>query len=231
MKVRMKRTGSSAAATGRVNRHRVRDALREMILSGKYPPGSRLPQMQLAKEFGVAQGVIRESFLELKAFGLVETVDNLGVFVANLDADRIIQAYEIREMLEGLAGRLACRRASREDLAGLMAVADRICALAEDGKREEMGALDRDFHLRLIQISRNEMLEQLTESYRVLGKVLRVDRDAQTVRDEHMGVLKAIEEDRPDDAESLMRRHIRAAKEIIERQVTDGTFVPKWVGG
>jgi DNA-binding GntR family transcriptional regulator len=185
--------------------------------------------MRLAKEFGVAQGVIRESLLELKACGLVETVDNLGVFVSNLDAVRLIQAYEIREVLEGLAARLCCQRASRADLAELTEIAQRIYRLARQGKKEDMGALDREFHHRIIRISRNEMLEQLTESYRVLGKVLRVDRNARAVRDDHQAILKAIQTNQPDRAERLMRDHIRAAKTTIEQRVADGTFVPQWV--
>ena len=119
-------------STGRVSRHRVKEGLREMILSGKYPPGAKLPQVQLARQFGVAQGVIRESLLELKACGLVEVVDHVGVFVSNLDARKLLEAYEIREMLEGLAARLCCQRASREDLGELEAVAKRIDRLAAE---------------------------------------------------------------------------------------------------
>ena len=216
-------------STGRVSRHRVKEGLREMILSGKYPPGAKLPQVQLARQFGVAQGVIRESLLELKACGLVEVVDHVGVFVSNLDARKLLEAYEIREMLEGLAARLCCQRASREDLSELEAVAKRIYRLASEARQEEAGALDREFHDRLIQISRNEMLERLTENYRVLGKVLQVGRNARTVRDEHMGILEAIRSNEPDKAERRMRRHIRLAKEVIARQVAEGTFQPLWV--
>jgi DNA-binding GntR family transcriptional regulator len=218
-----------AAPTGRLARHRVLDKIRERILSGKYPPGAQLRQMQLAKEFGVAQGVVRESLLELKACGLVRVVDNLGVFVCELDAKKLIEAYEIREVLEGMAARLCCQRASRQDLAELEKTAKEMYRLARQGKREEMGALDREFHLRMIQISRNEMLEQLTESYRVLGKVLRVDRNPREVRDDHLAILRAVERNRPDDAERLMRAHIRAARTMIEQRVADGTFVPQWV--
>lgn len=218
-----------AVPTGRLSRHRVLNKIRERILSGKYPPGSRLRQMQLAAEFGVAQGVIRESLLELKACGLVRAVDNLGVFVCELDARKLIDAYEIREVLEGLAARLCCQRAGREDLQQLVEVAQEIYRLSKKAKKDEMSALDRELHHRMITISRNEMLEQLTESYRVLGKVLRVDRNAREVRDDHLAIIKAIEDNRPDEAERLMRQHIRAARAIIEQRIADGTFVPQWV--
>lgn len=214
---------------GKTSRHRIRDGLRELILGGTYPPGAKLPQIQLARHFGVSQSVIRESLLELKSCGLVEAVDNLGVFVSNLDASRVIEAYQIREVLEGMAARLCCRRAARADIEELKTMARRMYDLAVKGEKDSMAGLDREFHHRLIRISRNEMLEQLTESYRVLGKILRVDRNAKTVRDEHLAILRAIEADRPDEAERRMREHIKAAEKVIAKQVARGTFVPKWV--
>src|SRR5689334_16179518 len=83
-------------------RQRVREELRRLILAGELRPGERLAQQHLAKRFGVAQSVVRESLLELQFSGLVQMVDNLGIFVGELNADTLIQAYEVREMLEGL---------------------------------------------------------------------------------------------------------------------------------
>lgn len=217
------------SSQSRASRHQIREGLREMILGGTYPPGAKLPQIQLARHFGVSQGVIRESLLELKSCGLVEAVDNLGVFVSNLNESRVIEAYQIREVLEGMAARLCCRRAARADLEELRTMARRMYEFALKSDKDSMAALDREFHHRLIRISHNEMLEQLTESYRVLGKILRVDRNAKAVRDEHLAILKAIEADKPDEAERRMREHIRAAERIIAQQAAKGTFAPKWV--
>src|ERR1700748_1773303 len=91
----------------RVARHDVREEIQRRILSGESKPGERLSQQSLARELGVAQGTVRESLLELQWLGLVESVDHLGVFVDNLNADRICQAYFVREVMEGLAARLA----------------------------------------------------------------------------------------------------------------------------
>src|ERR1019366_10570991 len=110
----------------RVARHEVRDEIQRRILSGESKPGERLSQQSRARELGVAQGTVRESLLELKWLGLVESVDHLGVFVDNLDACRICEAYEVREVMEGLAARLACGHAGRADIAELRSMADNI---------------------------------------------------------------------------------------------------------
>src|SRR3954468_20847993 len=98
----------TAVASPQTARSRVREDVRRLILSGELRPGTRLTQQQLAKRFGVAQSVIRESLLELQFSGLVESVDNLGIFVSDLDTDMLLQAYEVREMLEGVAARRCC---------------------------------------------------------------------------------------------------------------------------
>src|SRR5262245_4537182 len=89
------------------------EELQERISAGKLPPGSKLLQRHLADEFGVSVGVVREALFELKSLGLVDVVPNFGAVVANLNARAICDALQVREMLEGLAARLCCERASR----------------------------------------------------------------------------------------------------------------------
>ena len=93
-----------------------------------------------------------------------------------------------------------------------------------------MGEADRRFHYRMVQISGNELLTKLTEGYRVLGLFVRANRKAGQVRDEHLEIVKAIEANRPAQAERLARRHVQAARQAVERQISQGTFVPNYVG-
>src|SRR5689334_9487446 len=95
-------------ANGSLGRRRIRDSIERHILSGRLKPGERLVQLDLAKEFGVAQSVIRESLLDLRLSGLVQSVNNSGMFVSDLNPHRLISAYQIREVFEGLAARLCC---------------------------------------------------------------------------------------------------------------------------
>src|SRR5688500_307999 len=151
----MSPSGGSSETTAR---GRVREDVRRLILSGELRSGTRLTQQQLAKRFGVAQSVIRESLLELQFTGLVRSVDNLGIFVGDLDVERLLQGYEVREALEGLAARLCCERASRADVRELGAIVQRIYELGIAGDDVERGALDREFHHRIILISQNPIL-------------------------------------------------------------------------
>src|ERR1700723_2359437 len=149
-----KKTLRRGSLKPRVARHDVSEEIQRRILSGESKPGERLSQQSLARELGVAQGTVRESLLELQWLGLVESVDHLGVFVDNLDASRICEAYMVREVMEGLAARLACSHASRRDITELRNMADNIHKLAQM-KDDQAASLDRNFHLHITELSRN----------------------------------------------------------------------------
>ncbi len=212
-----------------IARHHVREELQRRILSGETRPGDRLTQQSLARELGVAQGTVRESLLELQWLGLVESVDRLGVFVGNLDADLLCEAYQVRALLEGLASRSACMHAGRADITELRNMAENVWDLAGQNKLEEMGAADRAFHLQIMRLSRNKILIRLAEGYRVLSMAVRASRDPSVVYDEHLKLVDAIEQNLPDEAERIARTHVDGARRMIEQQVSEGKFTPQWV--
>ncbi len=218
----------NASATGtQLARHRVRNALQTLILSGRLQPGQPLRQVDLAKRFGVAQSVIRESLLELQFGGLVRAVDRVGMFVSELDRQTLLEAYQLREVFEGLAARLCCEHISRADLRELERMADRILELGRAGQERAMGELDRAFHLRMVQISANRVLIRLTEGYRMLGMVVRAHRDIDVIHREHRAIVQAIANGNLEEAERLAREHVRGAREALLEQQQAGLISPE----
>lgn len=216
------------AGKTRVARHEIREELQRRILSGESKPGERLTQQSLARELGVAQGTIRESLLELQWLGLVESIDRLGVFVDKIDAPRICEAYLLREVMEGLAARLACANAGRADLAQLRAMADEIHQLAlKDDPRA--ASLDRDFHIRITELGRNGTLTRLSQTYRTLTMAVRAFRDPAAIHEEHLRIVEAIEQNFPEEAERQARLHVAGSRAMIEDLAREGKFVPQWV--
>ena len=97
-----------STARRKVARHQIRVDLQQRILNGEWRPGSKLIQQQLAKEFGVSMGLVREALLELQAWGLVETHDNRGIFVRRWNVDRLLEAYDV--------GKGLCRSFAMRDI-------------------------------------------------------------------------------------------------------------------
>ena len=196
------------------------DRLRDTILRGELPAGSQLRQQELADRFDVAQGVIREALLELSHQGLVEMIERRGMFVATSDPAALADALEVRELHEAMAVRRCCERVTRTDIRALTELAERIHRAARDGDSHAAASLAWRFHGRLFDLSGNATLARLAGDYRLWG-LLAVARDPQAVRDEHLGLLAAIQDGRADDADLLARAHVAAARRAIQHERHD----------
>jgi DNA-binding GntR family transcriptional regulator len=93
-------------------RSQVVDNLRQAILKRQFSPGQRLIERELVELTGVSRTSIREALRELAAEGLVTTIPNRGTVVASLTADEARELYQVRSVLEGLAGRLFVENAT-----------------------------------------------------------------------------------------------------------------------
>jgi DNA-binding GntR family transcriptional regulator len=212
------------------------EELQQRICAGRLPPGSKLLQRHLADEFGVSVSVVREAIFELKSLGLVNVVPNLGAVVADLSARTICDALQVREMLEGLAARLCCERASRSDLRELRVLADEVWRRAS---REEplasLLAVDLKFHTRIIEISGNELIDRLTHSYRALSPLGQRDRvtieEHRVYHEQHQAIVQAIEDNLSDAAERAAREHVSTVRRLAEEALARGAWQLPWESG
>ena len=201
----------------------------DQILTGKFQPGMKLMQQQLAEQYQVGQGMIREALFQLQQLGLVEIVENKGFFVTQMNAEKLLEAYELRELHDGLAARRCCGRITPAQADELAAMARRIYELGLEDKEIEMGLLDRAWHDRLVRISGNRILSRLTDNY---GFILRKfvwdwphrQRDLNQTLEWHTKILAAIRENQPETAEQLARDHVYHARLNLEERIREGQF-------
>jgi DNA-binding GntR family transcriptional regulator len=142
---------------------RVRQVLLERILSGVYPPGFRLVELQIAREFNTSQAPVREALRELEASRLVETEPYRGTRVRDIDERETREAYQVRAVLEHLAAGLAAERL-RERIGELRAAADATFDAASRGDIEEYLARNAAFHHMIVTASDNTVLQRTWES-------------------------------------------------------------------
>jgi DNA-binding GntR family transcriptional regulator len=202
-----RRSGSSR----RIARHRVRDSIEQMIVNGRFRPGEKLVQLQLSRQFGVSLGMVREALFELEGLGLVESFDNRGVCVRSLDGRTIHELQVLREVFDGVAARECCGKMKDRDARELRELAERIYVLSMAGEYEEKNLLDRQFHLRIAELSNNRLLTGLARQHRVLGKIWGQTINAPRTLKEHLAIIDAIVAVDPDRAETVAREHLRHA--------------------
>jgi DNA-binding GntR family transcriptional regulator len=199
--------------------------IQSAIVKGEIAPGSKISEPELARTYGISRGPLREAIHRLEGQRLVVRIPHVGARVVSLSHAEMIELYEIRESLEGMACRLAAERMSQAEIDELRAVLDtheRDAAFqAGVGYYQQEG--DFDFHYRIIQGSGNRTLSQMLcgELYQLV-RMYRIrfsttpNRPRQAFA-EHHRILDAIADRDGELAELLMRRHIGASRGNIER--------------
>jgi DNA-binding GntR family transcriptional regulator len=138
--------------------------LREAIMSGALQPGARIVEGTWARKLRVAQGSIREAINILAQQGFVSKQSGRSARVVNLTEEDVLNLYELRGALEGLAVRLAAEK--KADLARLQQAVDVMRHAASKGPPKRLLDADLAFHLELCTISGNAYL--LEHAKRVL---------------------------------------------------------------
>ena len=197
--------------------------LRSDIIDGAITAGSKLSEPELSTNYGVSRAVIREAINRLAACHIVERKANIGARVVELSAQGLIELYQVRESLEGMAARLAATNMLDSETAQLQSLLVEHEASIAGNQSYYQEAGDVDFHYRIIMGSKNQQLinvlfnglYHLVRMYRVqLGMAgPRVSKAFQ----EHRQIADAIANRDGELAEMLMRRHIHYSKNTIEK--------------
>ncbi len=194
---------------------RLLDELRD----GRLGPGDRLRETDLAARLGVSRTPVREAIRQLEADGLVVHVPRQGASVRSLDYAEVMELYEMRAMLEGMAARLAARAASDIEIEELYAMNRDLEGIADP---HASFALNRQFHAALLDAAKNRFLTRamsgLDKTLMVLGPTTLADPDRLgRAFLEHCDVLDAIKARDGAGAEAAMRTHIEMAQRVRVR--------------
>ncbi len=206
-------------------------SIQAAIVKGDIAPGSKISEPELARVYGISRGPLREAIHRLEGQRLLVRVPHVGARVVSLNQAELIELYEIRESLEGMACRLAAERMTQAEIDELRRVLDthERDAAFKAGKGYYQQEGDFDFHYKIIQGSGNRTLTQMLcgELYQLV-RMYRIQFSAKPNRpvqafNEHHRILDAITERDGELAELLMRRHIGASKRNIARHYSETT--------
>ncbi len=205
---------------------RVFEQLQAAIIKGEIPQGSKISEPELAKTYGISRGTLREALSRLEERHLLVRSPHLGARVITLSFEELVDIYQVREALGGMACGLAAQKMTDEEIAGLRALlADHEKSIEEDqGLSYYQKEGEFDFHYRILQGSRNSKiltvleggLYQLIRMYRYQFSTAS-PRPYQALK-EHRRIVDALEERDSELADLLMRRHIGTARKSVEER-------------
>jgi len=194
----------------------IANSLKEEILSGKFPPGVRIRQEDIAEQFGASRSPVREALRILEAEGLINLVAHTGAWISHLSLAECEEMYQIRERVEPLLLRLSIPAMTDSVIAELTDLANQMEATNDV---ETFLKLDRQFHL--LSYSKAEtalvgdMVNRLwntTQHYRRAYSRLLAASSFKPAHYEHHLLLAAIIRRDSDDAERILFGHIRRTR-------------------
>lgn len=222
-------TSAGAIDDGAPFAERVYARLRQAILDGQIKPGERMREFDLAEQFGMSRTPVREALKKLAVEGLVVDLPGRGLVVSEPSPNEILDAYLVREMLEGLAARLAAERATETDRIHLSAVLRRVQNAIAAGDDQQAITLSNEFDRLLFGATRSRRLSHMIEFARASqGRLLRLSlqypgRLAESA-EERAEILQAIQRRDAEAAEQATRQHLRRARETrIAQSLEDGS--------
>ena len=138
--------------------------LRHMVVEGEIPPGTRVPERALCAAFGISRTPLREALKVLAAEGQIVLLPNRGARVAKLTGKDVRDLFEVCEGLEAIAGELACKRISDEELRHLSDLHEDMRRHFESGDLVAYYRCNRAIHETIVRASDNAVLVQLYDS-------------------------------------------------------------------
>jgi DNA-binding GntR family transcriptional regulator len=200
--------GSASIADGII------EYIKEGVRTGRFAPGQRLIEAELQIAVGSSRGPVREAIRRLTAEGLIETPHYKGARVRRLSKNEVEDLYRVREVVEGLAARLAAKNISKDTSRKALIKLETDFKKTFDGTSQGYMKYNQDFHRLIVAISESEQLRRLLNQLQIPVVMVRlhtiIDRALinRSLR-QHQKIVKALLACDPVQAERAMREHVR----------------------
>ena len=213
--------------------------LREMILAGELPSGSRIAELAIVEKLGVSRTPIRAALVRLEQEGLLEALPGGGFAVRTFSESDVTDAIELRGTIEGLAARLAAERGASSvvlaEARTCLALIDEVLAPSslDDAAFTRYVKLNQDFHNLLAEmcgsaVTRREIERVVNLPFASPSAFVVLQADSKHARDmlviaqdQHRQVLDAIERREGARAEAIMREHARIARRNLREAMQE----------
>jgi DNA-binding GntR family transcriptional regulator len=206
------------------NRRNLKEAvhqrLKESIVRGEIAAGAKLLETQLAQKLGVSRTPLREAINRLEQDGFVEIIPRRGAFVKTQSLQEILENLELREVLEGLAVRLAARHATPKMIRKMKACFQGFSARNVEDSISSYAHQNIRFHNLIIQASQNRKLITIIRNLFDQMDMVRLHTivlpgRARKSLSEHSAIIRQIEKGSAQTAEKELRTHIADLRQAV----------------
>jgi len=211
-------------------------SLKEKLEKGHLTAGERITEVGIAKAMGVSRVPVREAILRLEAEGLIKGNGAYGgkyvTYIEDLDPEQVLQQYELREVVEGLAAFLAAKNLNGWQIDELRRINREYKRALRDGDHQARQKASMEFHEYLVGNCGNELVAQ---TYRI-NHLMPLGQRSQEIEDmiksrfteeerrqdqekNWEGIIDAIAAHDPEQAERAARAQVRRITEAIRKTI------------
>lgn len=191
----------------------VKEELLDDIMSGRYKPGDRLVESQIAKRMGISQSPVREALRDMVAMRFVEVEPHKGARVRKIDQREVLEIYPVRASLEELAGQLAVANAP-DYLGELDTAINRMVKAFSEGDVRTLAHWDVIFHRTILEATGNQILIETWNSLMIEARTFvtlnnLISRAPEIdLAGRHYPIIEALKEGDPIKCGKVMRSHV-----------------------
>lgn len=204
----------------------VTQLVRDKIVSGELPPGSRINERVLTEELGISRTPLREAFKILAGEGLVSIRPNAGATVVAMSQEDVEDCLELLIGLEGFSAELAAQRATEAEIEEISALHDAMVRAFEAGALMEYFHMNLTIHQKIVDAAKNPATSRVyaMESARIVRFRFAGNRNHdrwQLAVQEHEQILYALRMREGPLLRELMRSHMRAGWKVARKALAE----------
>ena len=192
------------------------EAIYGAVMERRLLPGVRLTEASLGEIFGVSRAVVRLALLRLSHDRIVTLTPNRGASVSRPTVQETREVFEMRRLVEAAAMGLVAERATPRDLNALRKLVRQEHAAFERGELRQWVRLSGEFHLRLLAIARNTVLNEtgrdLVTRSLLMTTLYMPPGQPSCASHEHEALIDALASGEGERAAQLMRTHLSACE-------------------
>jgi DNA-binding GntR family transcriptional regulator len=204
-------------SAGSVSQLSLVENVKGALIRNEAQDGEAMTEAILCRRLRVSRGAIRDALAQLESQGLIERKKKKGTLLRRPTLKEIVDLWDSRSALEGVAARLAASKIKPSDLEKLTAI---IAKRDEAASRQDARLVDQydiDFHQLIIDIADNGCVRDIVRNIHLFDRIFRYPPKGYSADDEqaaysHQAIIGALGSNDPDRAEDVMKRHIQHAK-------------------
>jgi len=204
-------------------RDKVYHIIRKAILERELKPGKRLTEMEISNKYGISRTPIREAFRKLESEGFLTIVPRKGAIVTDLNEQTVLEFYQIKGALEALAGRLALKNFTEEDIKELEELNNKLKSFEKEDNTslEDFNKIHNQFHRKFIVLSKNklliEILDNLTKRYLRFRLMVEHTDFIDEVIAQHEEIIDAFKKNDEELVSKCIKKNAELGSELIRK--------------